>query len=143
MIASINLGALPIQGLAAADIDVDGTLDLVAGDPAQMGFAVLRGRGNFVFDPPVRTGSAGAGQAHVAVGDLMKSGAPDVILAESASDDVAVFKGKNGLSPKFRTSYNTGKSPSVVRLADLDRDGHLDILTADANQPSITVVLAP
>lgn len=142
-LSPISVGSAPIEGIAVTDLDVDGVADLVTGDPAQGGVAALRGLGSFSFAAPVRSPAPGRGVSHIAAADLTRSGKPDVVLVESGSDDLAVFQGKGTLQLKPRATYQTGARPAAVRVADFDRDGRLDLVSADSQGSGVTVVLLP
>jgi hypothetical protein len=116
---------------AAADLDKDGKVDVVAGNatlssPGAMDVFLNDGTGKFM--PPVAYDPRG-NAAGVALGDLNGDGALDAITANDRSYTVAVLLGRgNGTFADAKT-YPAGNTHTVV-VVDLDRDGKLDVLSA-------------
>ena len=74
-------------------------------------------------------GSLGYGQNHqVAIGDLNGDGKPDIVVANPSLNNVGVFlnAGSGALGPG--TFLSVAGRPGSISLADLNSDGHLDIL---------------
>jgi len=69
----------------------------------------------------------------VAVGDLNGDGKPDVVVANPSLNNIGVFlnTGNGALGPGVFLAVS-GR-PDSVSLADLNSDGHLDILLAVAD----------
>lgn len=80
----------PIWGLAAADLDGDGMLDLACGAQNGTGVQLLRGngRGDFVG---WQTLTAGRQANYVAVGDLDQDGRADVVASCYGTGELFVF----------------------------------------------------
>ena len=138
-------------GVVIADVNGDGKPDVVVNSGSN-GVAVFLGRGNDQFDPPLanyRTDTNGAPQA-IAVGDVNGDGKPDLVVANTTSNDVTVLLGEgNGLFKGQRLdgigtpapSYPVGNNPKYVVLADLRGNGRLDIITANYQDGTISVLL--
>jgi hypothetical protein len=98
--------------------------------------------GGFDFEPRWAARSA-------ATGDLDGDGSQDVVFAEtllSLADQrgrVVVFLGAPSTPGRWRsrTVLRTGAAPLGVRLADLDGNGRLDIVTANGAGGTVTVLL--
>lgn len=77
--------------------------------------------------------AAGAGVAGIAVGDVVGSGQPDLVTADSDSqaNTVSVLAGlaDGGFGP--RVAFDAGFAPYRVQLADLDEDGRPDLVVQD------------
>jgi hypothetical protein len=132
----IRAGSRP-QGVAVADINRDGTLDLVVAH-ASSGLAVLSGAAGPAFTvQPV----PGASNLNVlAIGDFNQDGWPDVAAASTAYHRVAVYLGgESGL--RFSRFHATGISPRSIIAADVDHDGRLDLITANRDGSTVTVLL--
>jgi len=115
-----------------ADVNRDGILDLVLGRDADSGVVtVLLGDGAGGFGPGTDAQSFGV-PISIAVGDVNRDGLPDLVVATGDITGVFAFTGTPGGA--FRPDgLVLCSGPGVVRavaLADLDRDGALDIVAA-------------
>jgi hypothetical protein len=116
--------------VAAADLDQDGGVDLVAANPLSNCILVLLqgDAGTFptvsaVTDPLIQI------PLSIAVGDLDQDGDPDLVVPNSGDDSLVIFfQEAAGVfqSPALRVAH-PGLNPNGVKLADLDQDGDLDI----------------
>lgn len=120
------------QGLALADLNRDGFLDIVVG-----GRWLTNPRGQILSQPwQRRSFGSWSAEAALDVGDLNRDGRPDVVMT--------VAEGKGRIS-WFENPTNPNRprwqervidrgplhSAQAVRLADLDRDGDLDVVTSE------------
>ncbi len=128
--------------LAAADIDQDGTPDIVVANGSSGNVTVLYNNGSGVFSSSTNF-SAGLGccLTALAVGDLDGDLLPDVVLTHSGGTQISVLfnNGVGGLSSP--TIVGVGNSPWDVAVADLDGDEDLDVLLVISNSPYQIVVL--
>lgn len=79
-----------------------------------------------------------------AVGDLDGDGKLDVVIANSSSNTISIYRSLDNIPYgiiTFASSVNlpTGSYPSGVAIGDLDNDGILDIGVANQNSNSITI----
>ncbi len=119
----------PPAGVAAADLNGDGILDLIITNynfGASNTFSVLLGNPDGSFQAPL-TYSTGLGSVGVAVGDFNGDGNLDVAIANSGTSTVAVLlgNGQGGFGPE--ADYTTGVGPVGVVVADFNGDGLADL----------------
>lgn len=150
--------ALPAAGygVAVADFNNDGNLDLVATTPNDGGISVFLGNGAGTFTPvnnplslTLPTASAVipgfATPSSVAVGDLNGDGKLDVIVAmggvsDAASVGVLLGNGDGTLGPQVL--YGTAPSVASLALGDFNGDGKLDwVVTTNGSIDTATVAL--
>jgi hypothetical protein len=115
------------------DFNYDGKPDLVVGDLTYCVASViyiLLGNGDGTFQPPVSYPVDRAGLVlSISVGDLNGDGALDLAVVNSCSADVSVLLGKGDGTFLKAVNYSVS-GPVSVTMADVDRDGHLDLAVA-------------
>ena len=120
-------------GIAAADFNVDGVMDLVVADsapgnpdPTAASLKVYLGRGGGVFDPPRRVESIQPSSL-IATGLLNADGWPDLVVADYRHRTISVLAGRgDGSFGKPLTLLAPG-GPVALAVADVTGDGHQDI----------------
>ncbi len=120
------------EGTALADLDNDGDLDVVLGGIwLEMPQDPLHGEWRqYVFAPDWNK------DARVAIGDINRDGRLDVALSASESEGpLAWFAGpadpRSAAWPGQQISTHTLQGAHSLKLADLDHDGDLDLVTAE------------
>ena len=122
--------------IAVADLNSDGKLDVITANSGNDSVSVLLGDGAGALAAPETYGSGASSIPHsVAIGDLNRDGKLDVVTANSGIDNVSVLLGDGvgGLAAPVDYSTGTGSSPDSVAVADLNRDGEPDVVTANYN----------
>jgi len=129
------------SSVAVGDFNRDGHPDLAVTEyftpttgqnPYRRSVAVLLGRGDGTFAPPVEY-PTGPGPTSVVVGDLNGDGNPDLVTSDLGSNSVSVLLGHGDGTFATNSDYPTGGGPFDLALGDLNRDGSLDVVTADAD----------
>lgn len=99
---------------------------------------------NLRFTPPLSFPSEGAGPTDMEVGDVNGDKIKDLVVAASGSDVVVVFLGRGDGTFFHGTRFPVGPPgsyPYRIRLADVNRDGRLDIVTANLGGQALSVLL--
>jgi photosystem II stability/assembly factor-like uncharacterized protein len=133
------------RDVAAADFDGDGRPDLAIAQPAQNRVIVAYAGPGFSFWG-FDTVSAGTAPSRLAVGDLDNDGRPDLVVGQTAAYVVRLLNDGAGAFPAILAWRRTDlakvpfNSPVGVALADVDRDGYLDVIGANRNTTTVGVV---
>jgi hypothetical protein len=115
--------------LIAADFNGDGKLDLVGIDENGTSILFYSGVGDGTFQGPMIIPIAGAvGITSITSADLNGDGLVDLVLSEASSVDLLLSDGDGTFQPALRFD-----APFLQKalVADLNRDGLLDILAGD------------
>jgi hypothetical protein len=135
------------NGLAAADLDGDGKIDLVTVNQTDQTISLLRNTttgSTFSFDPGTGTAPpTGLGPQDIGIADLDGDGKPDLTVTNVTDGTVSVFRntGTSGsLSVATAVIYPTGSSPQYITIADFDGDGKPDLATSNYNDNTFAVL---
>ncbi len=127
-------GNLP-NGLAVADVNGDGRLDLLVGNVFGDVLTLL-GNGDGTFQPYQRVNRNIA----LAVADLNGDGRDDFIFGNEALDRVSVQYSQ--LGQHFEQDRQDGLlAPGALQVADLNRDGSPDLVVANSGANNVLVYL--
>jgi hypothetical protein len=130
-----------IRVSAAADIDRDGSMDLVAIDERRGLFAFF-GQAGGTMSAPVAIGQRGRTPYALAVDDLNLDGAPDIVVGHVEAPSTVFLN--DGTGRRFTPiDFGDGKgTPYGFAIADLDGDGHPDIAVARSEAPNVVYFAA-
>jgi hypothetical protein len=142
-----NSGGQESFSVAVADVNGDGKQDLLItntcpneGCTTDGVVSVLLGNGDGTFQPPVNYDSGGIGPRSLTAVDLRGDGKIDVLVANSgdidgnfySSGSLDVLLGKGDGTFQSPVTYSVGPNPWSLAVADVNGDGKLDALVADA-----------
>ena len=133
--------------IVAADLDVDGTLDLAIGysfnsdgHTLTSTITIHLGDGTGHFSGLAMT--SGEYPVSLTVGDFTGDGTPDLVVAAGA-DDYSVWihpgNGDGTFQPKFERTTAPSR-PGHVVSGDLDRNGHLDVVVGSSGEGGALIV---
>jgi len=138
------------QSVTAADINGDGTPDLIVANTGSNSVSVLLnttapGATQQTFATP-QTFATGSSPHSVTTADVNGDGKPDLIVANSNGATVSVLL--NSTAPGAATpsyaaqqTFATGSDPQSVTTADVNGDGKPDLIVANTNSNTVSVLL--
>jgi hypothetical protein len=130
------------SGVALADLDRDGDLDLAVLKQTADEVAVVKngGKGEFTIAGSFRTGTK---PTALAAADLNGDGVPDLAAANAASGDVSVFLNQGDGAFAGALTLPAGADPSSIAAALLNRDPRPDLVVANSaafgGTPSLSI----
>lgn len=137
--AGIFLTNHSTPGLATADLNRDGKLDLATGSVSVL---LGDGMGSFSTATPFATGGT---SGSVVIGDFNRDGKPDLAVTNSPAlpgeSRVSLLLGDGAGSFGAATHFGTALGGHWISAADLNGDGKLDVVTANRNSDIVTVLL--
>jgi hypothetical protein len=141
------------DSIAISDLTGNGKPDIVVSNQCQdqhcnsfLGLVgVLLGNGDGTFQPAVTYSSGGYQPFSVAAGDVNGDGHPDLLLVNSGSNTVGVLLNNGDGTFQPVVTYGTGGvdswSTQSVTAADVNGDGHADLLVANCYSNDVGVLL--
>ena len=123
------------HGVAAADFNGDGKIDIVTDSWGVDSIVVLSGDGQGNFRNPVFYATGKHPYQRVRVADFNKDSLPDIVGSDLDANDVMILPGnkKGSFSAHF---FAAGNTPFGVAVGDVNADGNLDL--AVINAPTIS-----
>jgi VCBS repeat protein/HYDIN/CFA65/VesB family protein/FG-GAP repeat protein len=130
--------------VAMGDFNNDGKLDIVvvSGFQSSAGISVLLGNGDGTFKPFVFF-SAGQAPTSIAVGDFNGDKNLDIALSdnETGVNGVDILLGNGNGTFQASVLYPTAADPRMVVVADLNKDGKLDLVTVNSGTQTVSTLL--
>jgi hypothetical protein len=135
------VGQLP-TGVAAADFDRDGKIDLATANAVSNTISLLAGNGDATFKAATTVITPGNGLFGVAAGQLTDGDDyPDLVAISAVSNQLLIFLNDNTGSFKAAVPYSVGIYPVAVAVAQLDGKGGVDVVTLNQSGNSVSVLL--
>jgi flagellin-like hook-associated protein FlgL len=138
-----SVGPRP-QSVTSGDFNGDGVLDLVTGDNLESTATVLLGVGDGSFGGATSFAVGVSPTENVTTGDFNGDGELDLVTADGNGVTVSVLLGVGNGSFCAVTSFSVGSFPAQVAgvsTGDFNGDDVLDLVTADGNGNTVSVLL--
>lgn len=132
------------HGLAVADANADGHLDLATSNCNGNSVSVLLGNGQGGFRPAAGSPYAvGRCPYPLALGDINQDGHLDIVTPNVNGSTVSVLlgDGRGGFAAAPNSPLSVQARPYHAGLADLNGDGKLDVVTTHDDVTTFTVLL--
>jgi hypothetical protein len=130
-------------GVAVGDFDRDGIADVATANDDGQRASVFRGAGDGTLGAPTNYSTAGGRAAAIVTADFDLDGKLDLaVLGSSFSPRLNLLRGNGDGTFQAATTVNlgSGSQPQALRAADLDRDGDLDLVTANYGNSTVSVL---
>jgi FG-GAP-like repeat/Bacterial Ig-like domain (group 3) len=136
------VGSIP-WNVVVGDINQDGILDLAVSSDGSNAVSVLVGNGDGTFQPVSYVTTDGSQAGSVALGDFNGDGYPDLATTSGPDNAVYVLLNLGTATPTFGASkkYAMKGAPYYLTIGDFNRDGKLDIISANNSNATVGVLL--
>jgi hypothetical protein len=139
--ATLDVGNFPLC-VVAADVNGDGKLDLISADFGTNTLTIWTNNGNgFGYHSTLTVGS---GPYAVVAADVNGDGKVDLISADAQDATLTVLtnngNGGFGLYATLPVGASTNSYPDSVAVADVNGDGKPDLISANSNDGTLTVL---
>jgi len=128
------------DGLAVADVDGDGNLDLVVANDTGSSVSVLLGNGDGTFKPH-KDYPAGSFPHWIAVGDFNGDGKPDLVETNEGDNTIGVFLNNGDGTFKAMKTFPVSQYPYSVSVGDFNDDGNIDLAVTGYQDSVVSILL--
>src|SRR5262249_15121378 len=128
--------------IVTSDFNGDGKLDFISAGQFGSGISLVLGNGDGTFQAPI-VFAQGRAPATAVVGDFNRDGKLDLACTEifSLDHEVLVFLGHGDGRFQDPVPIPVGLQPWGLAVADFNRDGKLDLATANSASDSVSILL--
>jgi hypothetical protein len=130
------------QVVVTADFNNDGILDLATADFSSNDISILLGNGNGTFQQ-AQYFATEYGASALAVGDFNHDGNLDIAVTEYGFNTpgvLQIFLGEGNGSFQLGATYQIGSQPYGITAADFNKDGNIDLATANNGVNEVSVL---
>jgi hypothetical protein len=150
---SLPVGGFTHMSVVSSDLNRDGKPDLVMANYAAASVSVLLGRGDGILQQPVNYVSYATSnniEAYaVAVGDFNGDGKADLAVTNysstgfpfAAGTSVSILLGNGDGTFQPPVEFAAGSGPMSIAVADMNGDGHLDLVVANNFSNDVSILL--
>ena len=137
---TVGVGAGP-QGVAVADFNRDGNLDLAISNtgPGTLTIQLGDGKGTFTAQPAISVGNGDPDA--IAVGDFNADGIPDLAIGNFNAGTVSVLLGAGNGTFIVAPSLTAGANPFGLAVGDFNLDGKLDLAVTNGFGGAVSIFL--
>jgi hypothetical protein len=132
--STMPAGYLPTS-VTTGDFNRDGKMDWAVSNAGSSDIWVYFGNGDGTAQLPTIIPLSGAAPLQVVAVDLRKVGILDLVVAETDSQSIGILLGKGDGTFQPEVSYYVPGPPLSIAIADVNKDGNLDIVAGTAGDP--------
>jgi|GEM_PF-1961059 len=128
-----------IAGLQSADLDSDGDMDILCGDPLFYDIFCYRNDGTGNFTKVMIDSNAPGDPRAFDIGDIDDDGDPDFVatMGNVATNSIVWYRNNGSLSFTRNNIASTNGGSLGCDIADLDSDGDQDVVAGDYSQSTV------
>jgi len=131
-----DVGAPNPDGVAVADVNGDGVLDLLVGSRSGSTLSVLLGKGAGTFQPAITYATGGGNSGWVSVADLNGDDKLDAVMGNTnlglSNGTVSILLGSGNGTFETPVAYDSSGYAAVkLIIADVNGDGREDLVVAN------------
>lgn len=132
------------SAIVTGDINGDGVSDTVVINSAEPSIGLLLGRANGLFEPMTKIKPVCASPNDIVLADIDEDGLKDIVIScGSSAAAVQIFfnqgSGNFSTATNLPLDSNFENIPYMLKVADIDGDNHLDILTTNAGSGRLSI----
>jgi hypothetical protein len=128
------------QGIASADFNGDGHLDLAVTNQNSNTVSIFLGNGDGTFSTKTDF-QTGVGPTGIVAADFNADGHADLAITNQTDNTVSVLLGNGDGTFQAQTTTPTGNEPLGILTGDYNGDGILDLITANKTDNTATVLI--